>query len=90
MQAIEGALIAEVNDRVRKYQLQDLKCVRDDRIKADHLANLCACGGLFACCAKVDALSKDLRVLASIADAHDFKILRDTVRWVHTNSAHCS
>lgn len=89
MQAIEGALLAEVNDRVRKYQLQDLKCARDGRIKVDHLANRCACGGLFKCSSKDDALTEDLRVFASIADAHDFNILRDTVRWVHSNSVRC-
>ena len=85
MQWIEGALVAEVNERVRKYQLQDLKCARDGRIKVGHLANRCACGGLYACSAKPGALGDDLRVFSNIADAHDFKILRDTVDWVQSN-----
>ena len=81
-QWIEGALVAEVNERVRSYQIQDLKCVRDGRVKVGHLANRCTCGGLYKCSAKTGALSDELRVFANIADEHDFKVLRDVVRWV--------
>ncbi|CAL55806.1 DNA polymerase epsilon, catalytic subunit A,C-terminal [Ostreococcus tauri] len=88
-QWVEGALVAEVNDRVRKYQLQDLKCVRDGRVKVGHLGNRCACGGLFTCSAKDGSLGDDLRVFSSIAEAHDFNILRETVSWVRSNAFTC-
>jgi len=87
LQWIEGSLVSELNDRVRQYQLQDLKCSRDGRVKVGHLANRCACGGLYKCSAKPGALNDDLRVFSNIADAHDFKILRDTVDWVTSNAS---
>jgi hypothetical protein len=37
---------------------------------------------LYKCSAKTGALSDELRVFANIADEHDFKVLRDVVRWV--------
>jgi DNA polymerase epsilon subunit 1 len=40
---------------------------------------------LYKCSAKPGALGDDLRVFSNIADAHDFKILRDTVDWVQSN-----
>ena len=87
LQWIEGSLVSEVNERVRRYQLQDLKCSRDGRVKIGHLANRCACGGLYKCSAKPGALNNDLRVFSNIADAHDFKVLRDTVDWVTANTS---
>jgi len=86
-QWIEGALLTEINERVRKYQLQDLKCVRDGRVKVGHLANRCPCGGVFACSVADGALSDDLRVFSNIAEAHDFKILSETVEWMQSNAA---
>ena len=86
-QWIEGALLTEINERVRKYQLQDLKCVRDGRVKVGHLANRCPCGGVFACSIADGALSDDLRVFSNIAKAHDFKILGETVEWMQSNAS---
>ena len=79
---LEAQLVQHVRARALAYQLQDLQCTRDKRVKVGHLAETCACGGRFACRVAPERHGATLRLFANIAAFHDMPVLGDVVAWL--------
>ncbi|KAG0453679.1 hypothetical protein HPP92_024983 [Vanilla planifolia] len=79
---MENALFQIVRQRERLYHLQDLACLRCRQIKAAHLAEQCACGGLFRCTEDSSMFLSKMKVLHNIAIRQKFQLLNDCTSWI--------
>ncbi|KAG0320031.1 DNA polymerase epsilon catalytic subunit [Dissophora globulifera] len=80
-EAIEESIVTIVERMVDQYQMQDLRCVKCRRVKADHLGQWCECSGRFVTTlGRADYLRK-MRVFENIADFYGLPLLREVVAW---------
>ncbi|KAK8952512.1 DNA polymerase epsilon catalytic subunit A [Platanthera zijinensis] len=79
---IENALLQIARQRERLYHLQDLVCIRCRQVKAVHLAEQCACGGLFRCVEDSSQFLSKMKVILSIATRQKLQLLKDCTSWI--------
>lgn len=79
---MENALLQIVRQRERHYHLQDLLCQRCRGVKADHLAEQCACGGSFGCQESSADFLRQMQVFLEVAFGQKFLLLQDCVSWI--------
>jgi DNA polymerase epsilon subunit 1 len=77
---IESRLVDYVEKKVVGYQVQDLRCIKCNSIKADNMSAKCECSGEWAC--KETSAAQNLNVLARIAEVENFEWLQQTLNWV--------
>lgn len=77
--AIEMRLLAIVQQQVAQYTMQDLRCSRCARIKANNLAPYCACSGKWVQRVSREDTLRNLRQARAIAEYYAFPVLRANV-----------
>ncbi|KAG0248938.1 DNA polymerase epsilon catalytic subunit [Mortierella polycephala] len=83
--AIEESMVAIVERLVDQYQMQDLKCVKCRRVKADHLGEWCECSGRFVTMLGRNEHLRKMRVFENIAEFYDLALLKEIIGWTLAN-----
>ncbi|KAG0052419.1 DNA polymerase epsilon catalytic subunit [Gryganskiella cystojenkinii] len=83
--AIEESMVAIVERMVDQYQMQDLKCVKCRRVKADHLGEWCECSGRFVTVMGRNDYLRKMRVFENIAEFYGLVLLKEVVTWILAN-----
>lgn len=77
---IESRLVSILENKIMRYQLQDLQCNRCKQIKAETMDSICKnCSGKFKNTVEREELQTSLITFSNIAKAHEFEWLQDTV-----------
>ena len=84
-EAIEESMVAIVERMVDQYQMQDLKCIKCRRVKADHLGEWCECSGRFVTVLGRNEYLKKMRVFENIAEFYGLVLLKEIVTWILAN-----
>ncbi|KAF9181365.1 DNA polymerase epsilon catalytic subunit [Haplosporangium sp. Z 11] len=83
--AIEESMVAIVERMVDQYQMQDLKCVKCRRVKADHLGEWCECSGRFVTVLGRNEYLRKMRVFENIAEFYGLALLKEIIGWTLAN-----
>ncbi|KAF9330439.1 DNA polymerase epsilon catalytic subunit [Podila minutissima] len=81
-EAIEESMVAIVEQMVNQYQMQDLKCVKCRRVKADHLGEWCECSGRFVTVLGRNEYLRKLKVFENISEFYGLALLKEIVGWI--------
>ncbi|KAG0367489.1 hypothetical protein BC939DRAFT_506368 [Gamsiella multidivaricata] len=84
-EAIEESMVAIVERMLDQYQMQDLKCVKCRRVKADHLGEWCECSGRFVTVLGRTEYLRKMRVFDNIAEFYGLSLLKEIVSWTLNN-----
>ncbi|KAF9543309.1 DNA polymerase epsilon catalytic subunit [Mortierella hygrophila] len=84
-EAIEESMVSIVERMVDQYQMQDLKCVKCRRVKADHLGEWCECSGRFVTVLGRNDYLRKMRVFENIAEFYGLSLLKEIVAWTLSN-----
>lgn len=76
---LEEKLVELVVKAVCLYQIQDLKCSKCSRIRADDMAYYCECSGAFVGTIPISTLRKDLAVYNHVSEFFDLKLLQSVL-----------
>ncbi|CAI0398250.1 unnamed protein product [Linum tenue] len=81
-EAMENALLQIVRQRERLYHLQDLLCLRCNRVKAAHLAEQCGCAGSYRCKEDPAEFRSKMQILFNVARHQKFQLLEECTSWI--------
>ncbi|KAG9322756.1 hypothetical protein KVV02_007016 [Mortierella alpina] len=84
-EAIEESMVTIVERMINQYQMQDLKCLKCRRVKADHLGEWCECSGRFVTVLGRNEYLRKMRVFENIAEFYGLALLKEVVAWTLAN-----
>lgn len=75
--AQEERLVGEVHGMIVSWQAQDLKCSKCNSLKVSAFMEHCSCSGKWTTTLDRNEIQKKLRVMLSVAQYHDLKLLEE-------------
>ncbi|GAB6019923.1 hypothetical protein CHUAL_001454 [Chamberlinius hualienensis] len=79
---IQALMITCIHKKSMSHTLQDLKCMRCQQIKFDHMSTRCQCGGSYANVQSNTEFSQMLTIFSNIAEKADMPVLEEVVGWL--------
>lgn len=82
---IEGRLIQLIHKKMARYVLQDVRCVKTNRIATRALTALSDCAAALKLDISSESSIQELKLLRSLAEYHDLELLQEAVEGIMTS-----
>ncbi|ODV90059.1 hypothetical protein CANCADRAFT_1791 [Tortispora caseinolytica NRRL Y-17796] len=81
--AIEELLISSIEQKLLRYQVQDLQCRKCKRIRDGNLRLYCECSGEWGEVIPRSTVAEDMQAYYTVAGYYDFKLLRSSIQEIY-------
>jgi DNA polymerase epsilon subunit 1 len=86
---IEGRLLHLLQRKIVRYALQDVRCVKTNRVATRSLVPLSDCGASLKLDTSKDKAVRELQLLRSLASFHDLEFLQETLDFILAGTQTC-